>query len=328
MAREPRIDVMELRHPRRQTLRPASRPSRDAADDVHELEYLHVALAQPVVQVEIVGDVRVLQQVAAHAGQPGREGAQPGEVVAAGGVQRLEVLVEPAFHVGPEPCLPAAPALALHLRVAAAQHQAGDVFPRRRRGRDVRELAGAQMVDDVPRLAVQLGDGQGQQLQPRHVPGQGLLRAGGAEEVRRPRQQELALLMRTEPVGDLLDGRDQGRDVLELVQHRAPVPQRAEEPMRVALHRRQGRLVVQGDVFQAQVAGDRTRQRRLPRLPGTRQVDDAELGQQLSEEGLQASRVQGGDSVDARSPVGGRAPRSDGCPSRNILPVVARNARA
>ena len=294
MAGEAGVDVVELGHARCHPFRRAPRPPRHAADDVHELQHFHIALAQAVVQVQIVGDARVLQQVAGDAGQPRRQGAQLGEVVAARGVQRLEILVQPAFHVGAEPGLLPAPALALHFRVAALQYQTGKGLPRCRCRRRVGEVARQQIVNDVPPSARKLRDGKRQQFHARHVPGQRFLRAGGAEDVRRAGEQELAALAGSELVRCLLDGGDQRRRVLELVQHHALGPQRTNESVRIVCHRSQRRLVVQRDVLQAQIAGDRPRQRRLPSLPRPGQIDDAELAEQFPDDGLQVSGVHGG----------------------------------
>ena len=164
-----------------------------------------------------------------------------------------------------------------------------------------RKASAQQQVDDVRPAPVQLGERQRKQLQARHVARQRLLGAGGAEDVRRAGEEEPAYEMFPrsfddrqggQPVGRLLDRRDQIRDGLELVQHYAVPGQRTNESVGIGCRRRANGGVVQGVVAHTRLRRDAPRQGGLAGLPRTRQVHDAELPKHLADEWLQVSCVQ------------------------------------
>ena len=92
-------------------------------------------------------------------------------------------------------------------------------------------------------------------------------------------------------IGCFLDGRNQLRDILKFVQHRPLPAQGADEPLRVVMRRRPRRLIIQREVLHADVMGDQSRQRGLPRLPRTCHIDDAEIRKQFPDKRLQVPWV-------------------------------------
>ena len=233
----------------------------------------------------------MLQQPAAQPRQIGRQRVQPAAVVPTRRIEGFKILVEAPLGVRLVPDLLGALALRLHARVPAPEDELRDFFARHEPRSSGREVLRQQAVHQVPRLVIEFGQGQGQELQPCHMARQGLLRLGGAEDVGGAGEQELPVLPRFQRIRGFLDGGHQRRRILELVQHHPPGPQGAHKPMGVACGRSQDRLVIQGDVLHAQFAGHSPGQGRLPCLPRPGQIDNAELGEHLLNHRLKSAPV-------------------------------------